>query len=99
MHRPQFVVGESFTPVNMLSGVPQGPVLGPILFLLLYINGGTGVVTKDCDLCMFADDNLLFSSVKLGIWATILTCRKTLILYMTGLDSGLRTSISLSASS
>ena len=99
MHQSQFVGGggESSTPVNVLLGVPQGSVLGPILFSL-YINGVTDMVTKNYDLSMFADDNVLFCE-ELGIWVTILMCRKILILYITSLDSGLWILISLSASS
>ena len=64
MHRSQFVVvgGESSAPASVLSGVPQGSVLGPLLFLL-YINGVTEVVTSDCALSLYADDNLLFCEI------------------------------------
>ena len=33
-------------------------------FVILYVNGVTDVVTKDCDLSMYADDNLLFSEIR-----------------------------------
>ena len=64
MHRSQTVVvgGESSAPASVLSGVPQGSVLGPLLFLL-YINGVTEVVTSDCALSLYADDNLLFCEI------------------------------------
>ena len=44
------------------SGVPQGSVLGPLLFLL-YFNVLT-TITKVCKLNLFADDILLYFRVK-----------------------------------
>ena len=42
---------------EVVSGVPQGSVLGPILFIL-YINDITNVVT--CDMKIFADDTKIY---------------------------------------
>ena len=47
--------------VDVISGVPQGSVLGPILFLI-YVNDIPETV--NCSIKMFADDTKLFRTVK-----------------------------------
>ena len=56
------VDGESFEELTVLSGVPQGFVLGPLLFLV-YINEVTGQVSADSSAVLFADDIALYRVV------------------------------------
>lgn len=55
------VNGSSFNWSTVLSGVPQGTVLGPILFLLI-INDLPSVVLPNVKL--FADDSVLYRRIK-----------------------------------
>ena len=56
------VDGEKSEEVDVLSGVPQGTVLGPLLFLL-HINDLPSAVHPDTKCRLFADDCLLYRTV------------------------------------
>jgi len=53
-------VQSSWFPV--LSGVPQGTVLGPLLFFLIYINDI--VLGTDSEIRLFADDCILYTQIR-----------------------------------
>ena len=61
-HRKQRVVIRGFESdeLDVLSGVPQGSVLGPILFLI-FINDLPKCV--NCPICLFADDSKMYCKV------------------------------------
>ena len=56
------VEGSKSSKLDVLSGVPQGTVLGPLLFLV-YINDLPDVVTSS-DTRLFADDSLLYRRIR-----------------------------------
>ena len=53
------VDGESSDELSVLSGVPQGSVLGPLLFLV-YINDVTSQISAGSNIVLFADDIALY---------------------------------------
>ncbi len=66
MNRSQKVVveGGSSEVIHAVSGVPQGSVLGPLLFLI-FIDGITNSnLSPGSILSLFADDMLLYKSIE-----------------------------------
>ena len=63
-NRSQYVVvnGSASNLVHVMSGVPQGSVLGPLLFLI-YINDIADVSLTSGSLILHADDILLYRSI------------------------------------
>ena len=62
-NRSQIVKAENTVSENMniISGVPQGSILGPMLFLI-YVNDVSMHLT--CNAELFADDTTLYESAK-----------------------------------
>jgi hypothetical protein len=56
------VLGATSNPLSVTSGVPQGSILGPALFLL-YVNDLPSTV-KSSQILMFADDTKLFKEIR-----------------------------------
>ena len=57
------VEGKASNPKPVISGVPQGTVLGP-LFFLIYINDISEGLSKGTKLKLFADDSLLYRIIR-----------------------------------
>ena len=55
------IEGETSSWLNVTSGVPQGSILGPLLFLI-FINDIPSSV--DCNIDLFADDSFLHKQIK-----------------------------------
>ena len=49
------------SPLEIFSGVPQGSVMGPLLFLI-YVDDITKVCSTDTDISLFADDAKVYST-------------------------------------
>jgi hypothetical protein len=57
------VDGAASSPTPVMSGVPQGTVLGP-LFFLVYINDISKGLSNGTKIRLFADDSLLYRTIK-----------------------------------
>ena len=77
------VLGATSEDLPVTSGVPQGSILGPALFLL-YVNDLPEVISSNSRVLTFADDTKIFREIKtLGI---PLLSRKTLGSLQLGLN-------------
>ena len=65
LHRSQLVCIDGCMSPSLpaISGVPQGSVLGPLLFIS-YINDVTSVISEGSEINMFADDIALYRIIK-----------------------------------
>eukprot|EP00794_Sanderia_malayensis_P016349 gene16349-17993_t len=54
--------GKLSSPSPIYCGVPQGSILGPLLFLLIFYDSTESITT--CQMVMYADDTVLFCSHK-----------------------------------
>lgn len=57
------VGGDQSSPVEVVSGVPQGSVLGPLLFII-YIDDVTSQVSISTSISLFADDIALYRCIR-----------------------------------
>ena len=58
------LMGASYHKLSVLSGVPQGSVLGPLLFSC-YINDIAIAISSDSEINIFADDTALYCIIEI----------------------------------
>ena len=62
-HQRVTTLGETSQSLPVLSEVPQGSILGPLLFLV-YVNDLPGCVSQGSSIAMFPDDTKCYRPVK-----------------------------------
>jgi hypothetical protein len=59
----EVVINDSHSAIStVLSGVPQGSILGPLLFLM-YIDGIPETIRGDCQSALYADDSKIYREI------------------------------------
>ena len=84
-NRSQTVVvgGEESSMLPVVSGVPQGLLSGPLLFLI-YINDIVTCISPSSKLALFADDIALYRSTKFLHQSTMWYYNQTSLLSLSG---------------
>ena len=89
--RSQVVVvdGKQSPVVNVVSGVPQGSVLGPLLFII-YIDDVTSKISPSSTISLFADDIALYRCIRSPADYTVLQSDITAITMSIEIDGHLK---------
>ena len=83
------VGGEQSSVVDVVSGVPQGSVLGPLLFII-YIDDVTSKISSSSTISLFADDIVLYRCIRSPADYTVLQSEITAITIAIETDSHLK---------